>query len=113
MTPCNANAGTAVREGKMKKKGIREIEWGVSAGDGGSCIYDNGHIPAEQFLSAVKEADHLDTPKDVREAYTVDDVEHLRFRPMSPTEARNWGCDYGVMECDGQRGYPVTAIRTK
>ena len=97
----------------MRRKGIREIEWGVSAGYGGTCIYDNGHISAEQFLVAVKDSKHLNTPIDVRVKFTVDEVQHLRFRPMSPSEALNWGCDHGVIEADGQRGYPVTAIKIK
>ena len=101
------------RSGKDEKKRFREIEWGVSAGFGGTCIYDNGHIPADLFLISVKAAKHLDTPMDVREDFKVDEVQYLRFRPMSPSEARNWGCDHGVMEADGQRGYPVTAIKIK
>lgn len=94
----------------MSRKGIREIEWGPSAGFGGSCIYDNGHIAPEAFLAAVQAAAHLDTPEDVRRGFTAADVQHLRFRPMSPSEAKRWGCDSGVLEAEGDRGYPVTAI---
>jgi hypothetical protein len=32
------------------------------------------------------------------------------FRPMSPTEARSWGADSGVMETEEGRGYPVTWV---
>ena len=92
------------------RKGIREIEWGQCAGEGGSCIYDNGHIDKTDFLKMLRESCHLDTPADVLCDLDESRVVHTRFRPMSPSEAKNWGGDYGVMQADGQRGYPVTAI---
>lgn len=94
-----------------KRKGLREISWGINDSDGGTCIYDNGHIDAGEFLEMVRGFRQSNTPQEARDALSADDVEHLRFRPMSPTEACGWGCDYGVMECDGQRGYPVTAVK--
>ena len=95
-----------------KTKGLREIEWGHCAGEmmNRTCIYDNGVIPPEQFLRTIRECSTLDTPADIREALKQEDVQHIRFRPMSPSECRCWGCDFGVMEAEGENGYPVTAI---
>jgi len=47
---------------------------------------------------------------DARTKLTVEDVEHIRFRPMSPTEARGHGLDWGVFQTD-TGGYPVTAVK--
>ena len=96
-----------------KRKGIREIAWGYDECDGKVCIYDNGHLDKAKFLTDIELfADHLETPRDVLVHLTIDQVKHLRFRPMSPSEAKNWGADWGVMDCtgEGNRGYPVTAV---
>jgi hypothetical protein len=94
-----------------RAKGLREIEWGHCAGEmmNSTCIYDNGVIPAEEFLRIVRESTVLDTPADVRQTLKPEDVQHIRFRPMPPSECRSWGCDYGVLAADGDRGYPVAA----
>ena len=89
-----------------KRKGIREIEW-----DGKVCIYDNGHIDPEQFLASVRDSRTSDVSEERRAELTVSDVEHVRFRPMSPYEARVWGCNSGVMEAEEkEQGYPVTRV---
>jgi hypothetical protein len=94
-----------------KTKGIREIGWGINDNDGKTCIYDNGHLDKAKFITDLELAKHLDTPFDVLIHLTVDDVKHMRFRPMSPSEAKNWGADWGVMDCTEEgRGYPVTAV---
>ena len=94
-----------------KRKGLREIEFGICAGNfNKTCIYDNGHIDSSEFLKRVREMKRSDVPQDAREALTILDVEHRRFRPMSPSEARSWGCDSGVMEAEDGRGYPVTSV---
>lgn len=94
-----------------KTKGLREIEWGIQAGDcNKTCIYDNGHIDPVEFLERVREMEWTDVPDDARAALTVEDVTHSRFRPMSPTEAYSWGSTSGVMEAEDGRGYPVTWV---
>ena len=96
-----------------KKKGIREIEFGSHSGDMGSktCIYDNGHLDKAKFVTDVElDAPRLDTPLDSLIHFISADVQHLWFRPMSPSEARDWGCNSGVMQCEEGQGYPVTAI---
>lgn len=98
----------------MRRKGLREIEWGLPGGDRNkTVIYDNGHEDPEAFLRRVVADKTLDTPLDVRQALTAADVEHMRFRAMSPTEAKSWDCDSGVLECESEtRGYPVTAEKS-
>lgn len=96
---------------RKSRKGIREIGWGFSEDEGKTCIYDNGHWDKEAFLKEIRQSCHLDTPADVLSDLTAADVQHLRFRPMAPSEAKNWGADYGVMDCTEEgRGYPVTAV---
>jgi len=95
-----------------KSKGLREIEWGLYAGgDNKLCIYDNGHVDPVVFLKRVRSMANSSAPDDVRAALTEQDVNHIRFRSMSPSEARSWGADSGVMEAEDGRGYPVTACR--
>jgi hypothetical protein len=96
---------------RKSRKGIREIGWGYNASDDESCIYDNGHLDRAKFITDIQLAPGLDTPKDVLIRLTVSDVKHMRFRPMSPSEAKAWGGDWGVMDCTEEgRGYPVTAV---
>ena len=51
-----------------------------------------------------------DIPEDARGELALEDVEYIRFRPMSPTEASGHGITWGVMETD-KGGYPVTAVK--
>ena len=97
---------------RKRRKGIREIGWGYNENEGKVCIYDNGHLDKAKFITDIEiNAKRLDTPLDVLIHLTVEDVQHLRFRPMSPSEAKSWGADWGVMECTEEgRGYPVTAV---
>ena len=94
----------------MSKNGLREVPWGISDDCEEVCIYDNGHIEADAFIQSVVAFASSDVPKDTRETLTAEDVQYLRFRPMSPSEARAWGCTSGVMKAEGGRGYPVTAV---
>ena len=96
----------------MKPIRLREIEFGIAGGDRNeTCFYVLGHIDPQAFLNIVVEDKSSDVPLDARQALTVDNVEHTRFRPMSPTEARSWGCDTGVMVAEtGHRGYAVTRV---
>lgn len=96
----------------MKRKGLREIEWGPCGGDRNkTVIYDNGHEDPESFLRRVVADKSLDTPLDARKALKTSEVLQTRFRSMSPTEARSWGVDHGVMECESEtRGYPITMV---
>ncbi|CAB4184718.1 hypothetical protein UFOVP1122_26 [uncultured Caudovirales phage] len=90
--------------------GLREIGYGVNDWDAEqTCIYVTGHIEPERFLEMVRAFSASDVPQEAREALTVDDVQHSRFRPMLPHEARQWGCDKGVMETD-RGGYKVTKV---
>ena len=95
-----------------KGKGLREIEYGPYMGGERNqiCIYDNGHIDPGEFLKRVRGMTNSAVPDDARAALIVDDVIHSRFRPMSPSEARSWGCDSGVMEAEDGCGYPVTQV---
>ena len=96
---------------EKRRKGIREIGWGINESDGKTCIYDNGHLDKAKFITDLELAKHLDTPLDALIYLTVEDVKHMRFRPMSPSEAKNWGADWGVVDCTEEgRGYPVTAV---
>lgn len=97
---------------RKRRKGIREIGWGYNENEGKVCIYDNGHLDKAKFITDIEiNAKRLDTPLDVLIHLTVEDVRHLRFRPMSPSEAKRWGADWGVMECTEEgHGYPVTAV---
>ena len=94
------------------KKGLREIEFGYYAGEAQNkiCIYDNGHIEPSEFLGRVASFSSSCVPLDARLALTAGDVKHTRFRPMSPSEARRWGADYGVFEAEDGRGYAVTLV---
>jgi hypothetical protein len=85
-------------------KPLREIQW-----DDSLCIYTNGHLDPAEFLDAVRAMQHSDVLYEDRAALTVEHVEHVRFRPLSPYEARSIGCDWGVMRTD-VGGYPVTAV---
>lgn len=92
---------------------LKEIAWGLAGDTSGKiCIYANGHLPIADFLEAVKSFNSSDVPAESRCALTESDVRHTRFRPMSPSEARSMGYDYGVMEADEEmhRGYPVTEV---
>ena len=90
---------------------LKEISFGTPIDDPDqTCIYTNGHIDRAEFLAAVKDWDSSDVPKEYRAELSESDVEHIRFRPMSPTEARSHGIDWGVME-SADRGYKVTAVK--
>ena len=92
-------------------KGLREIPWGVCGMDYDQiCIYDNGHVDPALFLNRVREMKGSDVPEDARAALTVADVDHVRFRPMSPTEASNAGVKSGITEAEEGRGYAVTRV---
>ena len=90
---------------------LKEIPFGTPIDDpDGYCIYTNGHIDKLTFLESVKTMTGSDIPEDARGALGLDDVEHIRFRPLSPSEARNNGLTQGVMQTD-EGGYPVTAVK--
>lgn len=90
---------------------LREIPFGTPIDDpDGYCVYTNGHVDKPSFLEAVKIMTGSDIPEDARGALELEDVEHIRFRPMSPSEARGNGLTWGVMETD-EGGYPVTAVK--
>jgi hypothetical protein len=92
------------------KKGLREIEWGIYAGGNNKlCIYDNGHIPWDEFIARLKEF-KTDVPQENIDEVTEKEVQHIRFRPMSPSEARSWGADSGVVVAEEGIGYPVTMV---
>jgi len=91
-----------------KLKGLREIPWGIPESDQ-TCIYDNGHIDAAEFLQRVRDWNASDVHSEYRSALTLADVEYLRFRPMSPSEARQYGVDSGIIRTL-EGGYPVTAV---
>ena len=92
-----------------RKWRLREIPFGPCGDADETCIYDNGHIDPEEFLRAVREMKGSDIPDEARAALTVADVQHIRFRPMSPTEAKSQGYDFGVMKTK-VGGYPVTVV---
>lgn len=96
----------------MKRGTLREIEWGTCAGEfmNKTAIYQLGHIEPMVFLETVRGNASLDTPQDIRDSLEASSVQHLRLRPMSPSEAKSWGCDSGVMEAQEGRGYQVTAV---
>jgi hypothetical protein len=90
---------------------LREIPFGTPIDDpDGYCVYTNGHVDKTAFLEAVKVMAGSDIPDDARGALELEDVEHIRFRPMSPSEARGNGLTWGVMQTE-DRGYPVTAVK--
>jgi len=90
--------------------GLREIDYGVNDWDAEQvCIYCTGHIDPAKFLEMVRSFSASDAPLEAREALTVEDVQHSRFRPMLPHEARQWGCDEGVMHTE-RGGYKVTEV---
>ena len=90
---------------------LREIPFGTPIDDpDGYCIYTNGHVNKTAFLEAVKVMPGSDIPEDARGELALEDVEYIRFRPMSPTEASGHGITWGVMETD-KGGYPVTAVK--
>jgi hypothetical protein len=89
---------------------LKEIPFGTPASDpDGYCIYTNGHVDPEKFLEAVRSMRESELPDDARAALTMEDVQHIRFRPMSPTEARGHGLDWGVFTTE-IGGYQVTAV---
>ena len=94
---------------KRRKKGLREILYGLNADSDKVCIYDIGHIDPAEFCARVRAWSGSEVPQDARDALTVDDVEHTRFRNLSPTEARQYGFDHGVIDTL-HGGYPVTAV---
>lgn len=90
---------------------LREIPFGIPIDDpDGCCIYTNRHVDKAAFLDAVKIMTGSDIPDDARAALNLEDVEYIRFRPMSPSEARGYGITWGVMETE-RGGYPVTAVK--
>lgn len=90
---------------------LREIPFGTPIDDpDGYCIYTTGHVDKSAFLEAAKAMTGCDTPDDARAALGLDDVEHIRFRPMSPSEAASHGLTWGVMQC-AAKGYKVTAVK--
>jgi hypothetical protein len=93
--------------------GLKEIPFGTPMDDpDGYCIYVNGHdIEVGKFLDAVHAWDASEVPEDARKALTVDDVERIRFRSMSPSEARGHGLTWGVIQTHDGTGYPVTAVK--
>lgn len=94
-----------------KRIHLRELEWnnGWSVDQVKTVIYTNGHIDKEEFLRVVKESPMLDTPRESRDALTAENVSHCRFRPMSPSEAREKGYDSGVMKDESGR-WKVTMV---
>ena len=50
------------------------------------CVYANGHVDKTAFLEAVKVMPGSDIPEDARGELGLEDVEYIRFRPMSPTD---------------------------
>lgn len=88
---------------------LREIPFGPCGDADQTCIYDNGHLDRHEFLALVRELHSSDTPAEARHALNPEDVQHIRFRPMSPTEARHMGYTSGVMRTE-KGGYPVTAV---
>ncbi len=90
---------------------IKEIPFGTPIDDpDGYCIYTNGHVDPVAFVEAVKSMQASEVPNEARAEITVANVEHIRFRPLSPTEAKGSGLTWGVLETkDG--GYPVTAVK--
>lgn len=94
----------------MTKKGFREIEWGPLGTDRDkTCIYDNGHIDPATFLRNLRMWSNCSFDAQDLSELKESDVEHVRFRPMSPSEAREKDCDHGVMETS-EGGYPVTRV---
>jgi hypothetical protein len=90
---------------------LREIPFGTPIDDpDGYCIYTNGHVDKTAFLEAVKVMSGSDIPEDARGALELEDVEHIRFRPLSPSEARGSGLTSGVMQTN-EGGYLVTAVK--
>lgn len=90
---------------------LREIPFGTPIYDpDGYCVYTNKHVDKSAFLDAIKTMIGSDIPDDARDALTLEDIEYIRFRPMSPTEARGHGITWGVMETE-DGGYPVTAAK--
>jgi hypothetical protein len=94
-----------------RKLKLKEIPFGAPIDDpGGYCIYANGHIDPLAFLDAVRSMKSSETPNDVRMRLTTEDVKHLRFRPLSPTEAKRNGASCGIYETE-TGGYPITAVK--
>lgn len=95
----------------MAKLKLREIPFGTPINDpDGYCIYTNGHVDPVAFLEAVRSMKGSNVPEDARAELTIEAVEHIRFRPMSPTESRNNGLNWGVFQTE-TGGYPVTAVK--
>ena len=92
---------------------LKEIPFGTPADDpDGYCIYTNGHVvESGAFLAAVHAWDASEVPEDARQALTLEDIERIRFRPMSPSEARGNGLTWGVVQTGDETGYPVTAVK--
>lgn len=93
----------------MSRRGLREIEWGIHEWDHKLCIYGLGTIEPTRFLDMVRNLAGSGAPQDVRDALTPDEVRHMRFRPLSPSEARERGLDWGVLETE-EGGYQVTSV---
>jgi hypothetical protein len=88
-----------------KRKGLREISWN----DEKYCIYALGHMDKAEFLNEVRNLKGSEVEQEFRDELTTEDVQHQRFRPMSPPEARSRGYDYGVMTTK-EGGYAVTSV---
>jgi hypothetical protein len=72
---------------------------------------DRDQALIEKLLARINqlEAERQWRPLEARQALTLEDVQHSRFRPMLPHERRQWGCDEGVMKTD-RGGYKVTEV---
>lgn len=109
--PVPAVESRGVRGSKGVILKLKEIPFGTPIDDpDGYCIYTLGHVDKALFVAAVKCMPNSDIPKDVRDEVEVGDVEHIRFRSMSPSEARGHGLTWGVMQTE-QGGYQVTAVK--
>lgn len=86
----------------------RELPWGFGDYDH-YAIYCTGHIDPVDFLAAVQEFQASDVPPDARAALKPTDIEHVRVRRLSPTEARSHGIDWGIITTD-VGGYKVTMV---
>jgi hypothetical protein len=91
---------------------IKHIEWNFEQ----YAFFCSGHVDRQEFIEAVRphiEREVGDTPDELPEA---SDVEHIWFRMMSPSEARERGYDFGYMKAEApaerKRGgpFPVTVV---
>lgn len=95
-----------------KRMKIREIAWDIGGSHEKTLLYASGKFPPDAFLAECRKWS-CDCGNDLLEPLKDSDVQYLRFRPMSPSEAKSRGYDTGVMDCTGEpnyRGYAVTAV---